>query len=568
MFGKNRKSSPKTDPDKDSKYLSPLPLTILFLGLCLTAILIVLYMTVIGTAIPSITTYFGTVEDVDWYATAYLLTVCAIQPLTGQIYNYFPVKATYITFISIFELGTLICALAKSSKAFIVGRAVAGMGGAGLFNGSMVMITAAAPPKVRPLMISISVAMVGIGGVIGPVVGGAVTEHLGWRWCLWIFMPPGLAVAAMFLFQRIPEQVSKPTARSVVRNLHHKLDLIGFALFTPSCVMFLFAMSWGGSKYAWKSAMIIGLFCGSVGIACIFGLWIWHRKERALIPPSLIMKPVVFFGCLVSFLQGGAFLMIGYYLPLWFQSVKGASPGKSGVMLLPTCISQIVASIACSALLRPIPYASLWALLGNIVTAIGSGLMTTFQPDTSSSQWIGYQILGGAGRGIAMQMPILAAQEALPSSEVAIATANLLFFQYFGGSVLNSVAKTIFLNGLQPALNEYAPSVDAEKVIHSGVTELLKSISPKDMVGVVKAYNKALTLTFWLPTAAACIGCFLSLGLGWQKIGFREKVKNNKAASIVSDGGEMQEGETHPPADDSKEKREGSAHESEAKAEL
>ncbi|KAF2477631.1 DNA repair protein RAD50, partial [Lindgomyces ingoldianus] len=513
--------SRNSEPKEETQYLTGLPLAFLFFAVCLSAILIILDVSVLSTAIPSITTYFGTVEDVDWYGTAYLLCLCSIQPLTGQIYNNFRVKITYIVFLLVFELGSLICALSKSSKSFIVGRAVSGIGGAGVFNGGMVIITAAAPPAVRPQMLSMSMAMVGIGGVIGPVVGGAITQHLGWRWCMWIFLPPGAVVAIIFVFQPIRDQMNKPKAISVVQNMHHKFDLIGFALFTPACVMFLLAMSWGGSKLAWNSATVIGLLSAAPVVVGIFVWWIWYRQDRALIPPGVIMKPVVFYACLVSFLQGGAFLMTQYYLPLWFQSVKGADPEKGGIMMLPTCITQILSSIGCTLLLRTIPYAPAWGIFGNVVTAVGTGLMTTFNPSTPARNWIGYQILNGVGRGIAMQMPVLAVQAVLPTTEIAIATANMLFFQYFGGAVANCIAKTIFLNALRSALGRYAPSVDAQQVIHAGATEVFHVIDANNLEGVVKAYNEALVLTFWLPTAAACIACASTFGLGWQKVSFK-----------------------------------------------
>jgi MFS family permease len=517
MFWKKRNS---TSEDSKSKpqFLAGVSLWIFFAAICLTAIQVVLYMTVLGTAIPSITTYFGTVEDVDWYGTAYMLALCAIQPLTGQLYILFRTKNTFLAFMFVFCIGTLISALAKSSKAFIVGRAVAGVGSAGLFNGTMVMIIGAVPPQWRPQFLSVSVVMVGVGGVIGPVVGGAITEHLGWRWCLWIFLPISGVVAFVFILQRIPDQIEKTSAVIVARKIHHELDFIGFALFTPAVVMFLLGMSWGGSKYSWGSATIIGLLVASIVVAAIFGVWIWHYQDRSIIPPKILLKPVVLYGCIISGLQGGAFLMLQYYLPLWFQSIKGVSPEEGGVMMLPNAVTQIISGIACSFLLKVLPYAPAWSFIGNASVIIGSGLMTTFAPDTSAGKWIGYQILVGLGRGIAMQMPMIAAQAKLPPAEISIATANMLFFQYFGGTIVNVIGKTVFLNALGPALQQFAPAVDAQRVINAGATEFLNVVEPQYVDGVRLAYNKALALTFWLPTACAIIAFPLSWGLGWHKI--------------------------------------------------
>ncbi|KAF2864783.1 DNA repair protein RAD50 [Massariosphaeria phaeospora] len=535
MFGRKPKTSEKAAaPSLDGhQYVTGFRLVILFSALALNAIIIVLYTSVLGTATPSITTYFGTLEDVDWYSTAYLLLMCAFQPVTGQIYSVFRVKSTFLTFLSIVAVGTLISALAKSSVAFIAGRAVAGLGAAGLFNGSSVMIVAAVAPHLRAQLLSLASILVGFGAVAGPLVGGTITEHLGWRWCIWVFLPPIGAIAFIFLTQRIPEQVEKAPALSVVRQIHRKLDLVGLTLFVPACTMLMLAISWGGTKYAWKSATIIALLVVSMVVFGVFLGWISYYKERSLIPPSIMMKPVVFCACLTAFFEGGAYLMIQWYLPLWFQVVKGAGPEKSGVMSLPTCITWIVTGVFCTLLLKTIPYAPVWALAGHAATAIGSGLMTTFTPSTSSGEWIGYQILAGTGRGIAMQMPLLAVQSYLPADEFPYANANILFFQYFGGTIVNCMAKTVFINGLRSALAEFAPHVDAQKVVQSGATEIFRLVAPEDVQGVVLAYNQALAQTFWLPTACAILGAFSTLGLGWHKIGGEKKVKEVEA--VVGD---------------------------------
>jgi hypothetical protein len=127
--------------------------------------------------------------------------------------------------------------------------------------------------------------------------------------------------------------------------LLRELDLVGFGLFAPACVMFLLAVNWGGSTYPWKSATIIGLLCGSFGTACVFAVWQWHRGDRAMIPPTIISNRLVLSGCFVSGFQMGALSLLAYYLPLWFQVVKDASPTLSGVMTLPSAISQVLGSL-------------------------------------------------------------------------------------------------------------------------------------------------------------------------------------------------------------------------------
>ncbi|CAL5866561.1 uncharacterized protein PFLUO_LOCUS770 [Penicillium psychrofluorescens] len=507
----------------EKKWVTGPPLWILFGGICLTSSIITLYVSIIATAIPSITADYGTIADLDWYSVAYLLPLCAMQPVAGKVYTLFELKRSFLTYLATFELGNLVCALAPTSTSFVIGRAIAGMGAAGLFSGSMVMITAAAHPRIRPTLMGLGVAMTAIGGVVGPVIGGAITQNIGWRWCMWIFLPPGGIAALIFMFVRIPEQTVKPRLREILRNLPRYLDLIGFALFAPACVMVLLAFSWGGQRYAWDDAIIIGLLCGGAGVAALFVAWVWYRQDEALIPPSIVSNPVVAFGCCLSFMQGGAFLMMGYYLPLWFQSVKQASPTTSGLMLLPTMVSQIIASSVCGALVSKLRYVPPWAFVGNALSSIGSGFMTAWTPSISESKWIGFQILVGIGRGFVLQMPVIALQGVLPGDQISIGTASTMFAQYFGGTIMLSIAKSVFENELPSELATYAPSVNPEAVINAGSTGIQDVVTPAELSGTLFAYSKSLMLTMWLPTAAAIISFFLSFGLGWHRIAPRKQ---------------------------------------------
>ena len=155
----------------------------------------------------------------------------------------------------------------------------------------------------------------------------------------------GLVLSAFWLI-KIPEQMQKPPVRpNLKRIVTEELDLVGFLLFAPACVMLLLAIAWGGSEYHWGSATIIGLFCGAFTMSLIFGLWEFKKGESAMIPPRFLRNNLVVFGCCTSCLQNGGIIILSYYLPLWFQVVKNASPTMSGVNVLPTAISQAVSAV-------------------------------------------------------------------------------------------------------------------------------------------------------------------------------------------------------------------------------
>ncbi|KAI8206495.1 Efflux pump mlcE [Colletotrichum sp. SAR 10_76] len=503
--------SAQLDPD-DKRYLRPLPLMMLFLATSLTGSLVLMYALIIATAIPSITAAFNTIEDLDWYSTAYLFATCSVQPLVAKLYDLFRLRVTeshhsqsnadmllqdvYVASIVLFEVGNVICGAAQTSAIFIGGRTVAGLGAAGLFSGGLVMLTVASPPKWRAPLIGGGMGLMIVGGALGPLIGGALTQHLGWRWCMWIFLPPGGVSAFAFLFLRVPEQRKKAPAKEVLPILPKAMDLIGFALFAPAVIMLLLAFSWGGGRYAWSSATIIGLICGGFAMTGVFSVWAWYRQEKALIPPSIFRKKVVFCGCAVAFLQVGAFATLGDYLPLWFQSVKGATPTTSGLNILPTMITQLLATGFCALCFNKLGYAPLWAQTGNVLAGLGSGLMTTFNPSTPTGQWIGYQILVGIGRGFVIQIPPIALQNTLQNEELATGTALLIFFQYFGSSVFLCVSKTAFLNRLIPALQEHVPDVDPQAIINAGATDLENIVDGSEYNALIQAYSDALVTTF------------------------------------------------------------------------
>lgn len=323
------------------QYLQPQALVVVMIALLLACLLMALDMSIVSTAIPRITDEFDTLADIGWYGSAYLLTCAALQPLTGKFYTYFLLKHAFFSFLGLFELGSVIAGAATSSKMLVIGRAVSGLGGAGLMNGCLTIVGVATSEKQRPMLMGIIMAFFGTGQLIGPLIGGALTEHASWRWCFYLNLPVGAATCLCLAFIHLPGQKRQP----MQRNAHfiiRKFDLLGFCLFAPACIMVLLAMEWGGVHYTWSSATIIGLLCGSGGAFAVFGYWEYRASEDAMIPVDMISRRVIWTAVLTSAFQGGGIIMLGYYLPLFFQVVQHASPTASAVRILPTMIGQVV----------------------------------------------------------------------------------------------------------------------------------------------------------------------------------------------------------------------------------
>jgi hypothetical protein len=282
--------------------------------------------------------------------------------------------------------------------------------------------------------------------------------------------------------------------------------------------MLLLALQWGGTTYAWKSATIIGLFCGFGGLIPIFIAWQLWLGDNAMIPPRLILKRTVIAIVLTAFFEVGCAFVIIYYLPEWFQVVKGVSPIKSGEMSVPLFISQIISTGISSGSVEKIGYFNPWLLFGAMFQAIGTGLYGTFKVSTSHSAWIGYQVLQGLGLGPAFQMPLIAIQATLTGSDTPIGIALLTFTQFLGGSIFVSVAQTVFAGGLKSQIAKNVPGLDGAYLLQIGSAAVRKVVSSEDLPGVLMSYNSALVNCFYLAAGIAAAGFVTALFIDWKSI--------------------------------------------------
>ncbi|KAL2798670.1 major facilitator superfamily domain-containing protein [Aspergillus keveii] len=475
--------------------------TVIMVGLGLAVLCMALDNTILATAIPRITSEFNSLDDMGWYASAYLLTQCSMTLVFGKLYTFYVVKWVYLTALMLFEVGSLICGVASNSITLIMGRAVAGMGGAGLLVGSFLIVAVITPLDKRPIYNAILSSIYGVAGAVGPLLGGAFTDYVSWRWCFYINLPIGGVTAFFVLLFFQAEKASK--ARGPAFQQFLELDLSGL---------------WGGAKYPWNSWRITTLLVAVGALLLVFAAIEYWQQDRAIIPPSLIKSRNIWGSVVFVFCITGSFIVFTYYLPIWFQSVKGASATMSGVMNLPLILSVTITSMLAGWAVTSIGYYTPFMYAAPVLAAVGAGLLSTFHVHSSHAAWIGYQALFGIGIGLGIGLPVVVVQAVLTQDRVSSGTALITFMQSIAGALFNFVAQSVFQAELMHSLVVMAPGLDADRVLEIGASGLRDLVAGDVLPVVLEAYNSAVMHAFYVGVALAAAAVIGAVPLRWLSV--------------------------------------------------
>ena len=232
----------------------------------------------------------------------------------------------------------------------------------------------------------------------------------------------------------------------------------------------------------------------------------------------MLRKRSVWAAATFAFFMGSAFFVTVYYLPIWFQAVKGVSAYQSGIRNIPVLLAVVIGTIISGGLVSKIGYYTPFMLASTVLTSVGAGLLTTFDLETASSKWIGYQVICGFGIGLGLQLPLVAIQTVLPMSEIPTATALILFMQLFGAAVFVSVGESLLTTRLVSYISQTVPGVDAVAVASSGATNIQHAIPVEYLDGVIAEYNGALMQVFKLVLAMATLTSIGSVAMEWKSV--------------------------------------------------
>ena len=306
------------------------------------------------------------------------------------------------------------------------------------------------------------------------------------------------------------------------RNRILELDLIGTSILIPAIICLLLPFQWGGSTYTWNNSRIIGLF---VGFGCLIILFIFTQLklgDHATLPPRILRQRTVGAASCFAFLFGVGFILLVFYLPLYFQTIKGASAMKSGIDILPFLLAEVISSAIISVMIMSVGYYIPFILGGTVLFAVGSGLITTFEVHMPFGKQFGYQVLTGMGVAVGVQIPTLAVQTVLPLEDVHIGTSCVLFFLTLGSALSVSVGQTVFQNSFIREVHRLVPEIDPHLILSSGATllrDLLEKLGFIDKLPLVlEAYMVGLKDAFKVTLTCACMAFLVALCLEWKSV--------------------------------------------------
>ncbi|USW47919.1 Putative major facilitator superfamily, MFS transporter superfamily [Septoria linicola] len=529
----NSKENEKTGDEKkedDAKYISGLSLAFLLIAIVSTVFIVALSNTIISTAIPTITSVFNSYSDIGWYTAGEAITATAFQLPFGRAYTLLNTKWTFLTSLIIYLLGSLICAVAQNSVTLIVGRAVAGIGNAGVFSGVFIIISKNVPLRKRALYAGLVGATFAIAAVLGPVLGGIFTDRVSWRWCFWINLPIG-AVSIMVILLLLPAKLSKSNKSLKGLTLWQaflRFNPFGAVVILGAIVSLLLALQWGGGEYSWGDGRVIAVLV--VFSILIIG-WIalqYFQGDEATVPYSVAKQRSVAGATLFTLLLSASFGIVVYYLPIWYQSVDGNTAEEAGLKQLGIVIALTISGIAGGGLVVKIGYYNPFIYAGTVLCSVGAGLLYTINTDTPRWTIIGYQIIFAAGIGLSLEQCNVAVQTVLPDDKIPAGTSLVLFTRLLGTALSGPIAQSVLQQTLAKRLgNSVAATIYGEggaTGVRGKLDDIFGAGTPA-LQSALNAFNDSVTRTFMVALILASLTALTLPLIEWKSVK-KEKREN------------------------------------------
>ncbi|RYP05315.1 hypothetical protein DL764_003913 [Monosporascus ibericus] len=484
-------------------------------SISLAGLLTALEGTITSTALPSIVGDLGGGHLYIWVVNGYLFAMTAMQPLYGQLANVFGRRWPMLIATALFVLGSGICGGANNIGTIIVGRIIQGIGASGTTVLTETIICDVVPLRERGKFLAIVMGMIFLGTALGPFFAGLIVQYSTWRWTFYLALPVGgAALLSLFFFLNVQYKKETNLATRITT-----IDWTGNVIFIAAITSVLLALSWAGVSHPWSSYnVLVPLLVGMAGLA---GFLVFEGSRFAPNPtvPLHLFSNRTSVGVLVmTFFLGIITMWQLYFMPVYFQGVLGSSPSRSGLQILATVLSILPAAgiggglMTKLGLYKPIHYVS-WA-----VTLVGLGLFTLLDRDSSTGDWVGFQIVYSMGAGMLIPTLLPALLAPLSESDTALATATWSFVRSFGMTWGTAIPAAIFntrSDELAPKLIHDATlraEISGGQAYEHATAAFLGTLSPASLVEVTQVFAQSLRRTWLVSLAFAVIG-FLSVNL-------------------------------------------------------
>ena len=426
-------------------------------GVLLVMLLASLDQTIVSTAMPRVIADLQGFSRYTWVSTAYLLTSTVTVPIYGKLSDLFGRKPIFLVGVVLFLIGSALSGASQSMNELIAFRAFQGLGAGALMPIAIAVVGDLFTPRERGKWQGVTGAVFGLSSIVGPTLGGWITQNASWRWVFYVNLPIGIIAMLVLIFLM-------PTLRTNAKNV--SIDYIGAALLTLGTVPLLLGFTWAGTQYAWLSVQTIGIFAlaaASLTAFTIYEAMLERRGGQPIIEPSLFKNSIFSVSTLVTIVFGMALFGSIFFIPLYVQGVVGVSATNSGLLLTPLMLTSIVGSVVSGQLVSRLGHYKWIAIAGMVISIVGSWMLVRLDVHSTNTDVIWSMLVLGLGMGFSMSLYTLIVQNALPR-KIGQATSALVFFRSIGGTIGLAAMGSVMTSAYLPAYKNALPALVKQAV--------------------------------------------------------------------------------------------------------